>query len=203
VSKRIVSPFPDLTLGQTALAGAMAGAVNALLASPVELFKIKMQGQYGGADDRRLSKVAIDLYKQAGFRYGVMRGFWITVAREIPAYAGFYAGFEFSKRSFRAQFGEPLPNWAILLSGSFGGISYWLACYPLDVIKSRVQLSNQAPSRGLGYISHEFRSIVKEQGLAGLYRGLSPSLIRSIPAAAVTFFTFEKTRGYLLRKTGV
>lgn len=33
-SKRIVSPFPDLSLKQIALAGALAGAANSVLASP-------------------------------------------------------------------------------------------------------------------------------------------------------------------------
>lgn len=34
VSKRIVSPFPDLSLKEIAAAGAMAGAANSILASP-------------------------------------------------------------------------------------------------------------------------------------------------------------------------
>ena len=34
LSKRIVTPFGELSLPQTALAGAMAGAANAILASP-------------------------------------------------------------------------------------------------------------------------------------------------------------------------
>lgn len=34
VSKRIVSPFPDKSLKEIALAGGMAGAANAILASP-------------------------------------------------------------------------------------------------------------------------------------------------------------------------
>ncbi len=33
-SKRVVSPFGQLTLPETALAGSMAGAANAILASP-------------------------------------------------------------------------------------------------------------------------------------------------------------------------
>lgn len=33
-SKRLISPFPQLSLPQIALAGAMAGAANAVLASP-------------------------------------------------------------------------------------------------------------------------------------------------------------------------
>ncbi|KAG8215512.1 hypothetical protein J3R82DRAFT_9159 [Butyriboletus roseoflavus] len=33
-SKRVISPFPDLSIQQIALAGGMAGAINAILASP-------------------------------------------------------------------------------------------------------------------------------------------------------------------------
>jgi solute carrier family 25 carnitine/acylcarnitine transporter 20/29 len=33
-SKRVVSPYPDLSLKEIAAAGAMAGAANAVLASP-------------------------------------------------------------------------------------------------------------------------------------------------------------------------
>lgn len=34
VSKRLISPFPHLSLKEIAAAGALAGAVNAVLASP-------------------------------------------------------------------------------------------------------------------------------------------------------------------------
>lgn len=90
VSKRIVSPYPDLTIPQTALAGSMAGAVNSILASPVEMFKIRMQAQYGKPNDLRLREVIYNMWREWGFRQGIMRGFWVTVAREIPAYAGWF-----------------------------------------------------------------------------------------------------------------
>lgn len=38
ISKRIISPFPQLSLKEIALAGAMAGAANAILASPGEYY---------------------------------------------------------------------------------------------------------------------------------------------------------------------
>ena len=34
ISKRMISPFPDLSLKEIAAAGAMAGAANSILASP-------------------------------------------------------------------------------------------------------------------------------------------------------------------------
>ncbi|THG99475.1 hypothetical protein EW145_g7259 [Phellinidium pouzarii] len=168
VSKRIISPFPNLSLKEIAAAGAMGGAVNSVLASPVEMFKVRMQGQYGAATDKRLRIVVSDMWRQWGFRKGIMRGFWVTVAREIPAYAGFYTGFEYAKRQFRERYPGPegLPVWALLTSGSCGGISYWLACYPLDVIKSRVQLRATPPTgTPVQYIAHEFKTIIAESGL--------------------------------------
>ncbi|GBE81277.1 mitochondrial carrier [Sparassis latifolia] len=204
VSRRLISPFPQLSLKEIAAAGAMAGAINAVLASPVEMFKVRMQGQYGAASDKRLRAVVSEMWSQYGFRRGIMRGYWVTVAREIPAYAGFYTAFEFSKRQFAKTYGTQLPVWALLTSGATGGIAYWLACYPLDVIKSRVQLRTTPPSgTPVQYIAHEFKTIVVESGTAGLFRGLTPSLLRSIPAAASTFAAFELTREYLREITGI
>ncbi|KAH9933530.1 mitochondrial carrier [Amylocystis lapponica] len=223
VSRRIISPFPQLSLKEIAAAGSMAGAINAILASPVEMFKVRMQGQYGAASDKRLRVIMSEMWSQWGLRKGIMRGYWVTVAREIPAYAGFYTGkpFEFSKRQFSKTYGTQLPVWALLASGSTGGIAYWLACYPLgqlknltlrsdplnfslDVVKSRVQLRATPPSgTPVQYIAHELRAIVAESGWTGLFRGLSPSLLRSIPSAASTFAAFELTREYLLEYTGV
>lgn len=204
-SKRIISPFPNLSLKQIAAAGAMAGAANAILASPVEMFKVRMQGQYGAATDKRLGVVVSEMWRDWGFRKGIMRGYWITVAREIPAYAGFYSAFEFSKRSFAKKYGNDIPVWTLLASGSTGGISYWLACYPLDVVKSRIQLRAEPPKGSpIQYIVRELREIVIEAGsVGGLFRGLTPSLLRSIPAAGSTFAAFELTRNYLFQATGV
>jgi len=202
-SKRIISPFPELSIQQIALAGGMAGFANAVLAGPVEMFKVRMQGQYGAATDQRLRDVAREMWREWGFKRGIMRGYWVTVAREIPAYAGFYSGFEFSKRQFQARYGQQVPVWALLASGSIGGIAYWLSCYPLDVIKSRIQLRSTPPtSKPWTYINAELRTIVAEGGTAGLFRGLTPSLLRSIPAAASTFAAYELTREFLSESTG-
>ena len=83
VSKRIISPFPDLSLKEIAAAGAMAGAANAVLASPVEMFKVRMQGQYGSATDKRLRTVVSEMWSQWGFRKGIMRGYWVCPSSSL------------------------------------------------------------------------------------------------------------------------
>ena len=52
------------------------------------MFKVRMQGQYGQPGDKKLHVVVNEMWKDWGFRRGIMRGYWVTVAREIPAYAG-------------------------------------------------------------------------------------------------------------------
>ncbi|KAJ2546031.1 hypothetical protein EV175_005746, partial [Coemansia sp. RSA 1933] len=186
------------SLDQIAVAGAVAGAINSVLASPVELLKVRLQVQYNAAtNSSTLFKgplpMARHLVQQFGTR-GIMWGFWATVVREIPANAAFYAGFEFAKRSLAKSLTDgdtrKLGIVPLMLSGSVGGVSYWSACYPLDVIKSCVQ-NGKTPPKGAGYILTTAREIFAEQGIKGFFRGYSTSVIRTIPAAAVTFSTYE------------
>ncbi|KAJ2600283.1 hypothetical protein GGF39_001861 [Coemansia sp. RSA 1721] len=186
------------TLGQIAIAGAGAGVVNSILASPVELLKVRLQVQYGNAGNTASSgPVALGrhLASQFGVR-GIMWGFWATVAREIPAYAAFYSAFEFAKRRFAHALTDgdtdKLGVIPLMISGSAGGVGYWTASYPLDVIKSRVQ-NAAAPPRGRGYMADAAKAIYREQGVRGFFRGYSTSVVRSIPAAGVTFAVYELT----------
>lgn len=42
------------------------------------MFKVRMQGQYGAKDDKRLRDVAKEMWRDWGFRQGVMRGYWVS-----------------------------------------------------------------------------------------------------------------------------
>ena len=44
----------------------------------VEMFKVRMQGQYGAETDKRLSVVVGEMWKNWGFRKGIMRGYWVS-----------------------------------------------------------------------------------------------------------------------------
>jgi solute carrier family 25 protein 33/36 len=43
-----------------------------------------------------------------------------------------------------------------------------------------------------------FRTIAKEEGMAGLYGGLAPHMLRSLPSAIITLGVYE----FVLRITG-
>jgi len=201
--KAIQATFPNeqLALYKIAIAGAGAGAINSVLSSPVELLKVKMQAQYGKAtagNSGLIYKGPIDcskhLIREFGIRNGLFRGFWATVAREIPAYAGFYSGFEFAKRKLTPEGSSPdsLPPSKLMLAGSLGGCSYWICCYPFDVVKSKVQ-NQKNPPKGFFYVFTTISSIYKSEGARALTRGITPTILRSIPAAGSTFTVYELT----------
>ena len=45
----------------------------------VEMFKVRMQGQYGDKTDKWLRDVAKEMWTQWGFRKGIMRGYWVRI----------------------------------------------------------------------------------------------------------------------------
>ncbi|KAJ6580193.1 mitochondrial carrier, partial [Mycena vulgaris] len=179
VSQRIISPFPRLSLAGP-LACSMVGAANAILASlgtPFHLLRqgcsdwsgnADVQGPHAGAVRRRDRQMPGNRPGDVDV-VGLPQGSHarVTVAREIPADAGFYtvswildAAYEFSKRQFGAKYGDQLPIWALLASGSTG-----------DVIKSHIRPRKTPPTgTPVQYIGHEFKLIVAESGFVGLCR---------------------------------
>lgn len=79
---------------------------------------------------------------------------------------------------------KPLPFIANFAAGAIAGVSEILTFYPLDVVKTRMQLETGKSKHGMvGTLS----SIVREEGFGRLYRGLVPPLLLEAPKRAVKF----------------
>jgi solute carrier family 25 phosphate transporter 23/24/25/41 len=78
------------------------------------------------------------------------------------------------------------------LAGGLAGIAGCSAAYPLDLVRTRLSASFGSSSSGKSHhryegVSHALRSIVKEEGWSGLYRGLPATLTQVSPALALNF----------------
>ncbi|KAJ1569001.1 hypothetical protein HK405_011152, partial [Cladochytrium tenue] len=200
-------PDAPLSIPQIAVAGSGAGIINSFVAGPIELFKIRLQAQYsstavpnsaaaGTAKPVYSGPVAVAraLVKDHGWIRGCFHGTWATIVREIPAYAGFYGGFEYAKRALRPTNSDPsaaMPVSRLMLAGSFGGIMYWTCSYPLDVAKSRIQ--RLSPDETSQSVWKALRTVHAEAGMRGLFAGYVTSVVRTIPAGAATFTVYELT----------
>lgn len=84
--------------------------------------------------------------------------------------------------------------------GMAGGLTAAFVC-PLDVLKTRLQLQRTSHLRR-GGIAGGLSSIVKEEGLKGLYRGLGPTLLALLPNWAVYFTVYDKLKHTLVQRPG-
>ena len=48
---------------------------------------------------------------------------YIHIVISTCSLSRFYTGFEFSKRKFQSKYGQQVPIWALMASGSSGGVS--------------------------------------------------------------------------------
>lgn len=80
---------------------------------------------------------------------------------------------------------------AVLTAGGLAGMACWTVAIPPDTIKSRYQTAPEGMYKGLGDV---FVKLIREEGVAGLFTGIRPALIRAFPANAACFFGMEVAR---------
>ncbi|XP_047579233.1 mitochondrial ornithine transporter 1 isoform X2 [Lutra lutra] len=188
---------------QNAAAGSFASAFAALVLCPTELVKCRLQTMYEMESSGKIARshntvwsVVKSVLRKDG-PLGFYHGLSSTLLREVPGYFFFFGGYELS-RSFFAS-GRPkdeLGPVPLMLSGGVGGICLWLAVYPVDCVKSRIQVLSMSGKQA-GFIG-TFISIVKNEGITALYSGLKPTMIRAFPANGALFLAYEYSRKLMM-----
>uniref|UniRef100_A0A8C4R8S6 Mitochondrial ornithine transporter 1 n=1 Tax=Eptatretus burgeri TaxID=7764 RepID=A0A8C4R8S6_EPTBU len=169
---------------QDAMAGSLAAFFGSFVLTPTELVKCRLQAQHEMRTEGRHSPhkawaVVQAVLREAGFR-GLFTGLTSTIAREMPGYFFYFAGYQWT----RSMLTTPL---SVVTAGGVGGIVFWLAVYPIDSVKSRI---NQ-------YVRQARTIKPFINGWKVLYAGLTPTLIRAFPSNGVLFWAFEMTRHFL------
>lgn len=77
-----------------------------------------------------------------------------------------------------------------------GAIAATFMC-PLDVIKTRLQVHGLPSGHKGSIIITSLQDIIKTEGLRGMYRGLSPTILALLPNWAVYFTVYERLKDLL------
>ncbi|KAF4077808.1 hypothetical protein AMELA_G00192360 [Ameiurus melas] len=132
---------------------------------------------------------AVKLYKQHGMR-SVYKGTVLTLIRDVPSTGLYFLTYEYLKKVLTPE-GESVDRLStprILLAGGTAGIVNWAVALPPDVLKSNFQTAADGRYSGLADV---LRTLLREEGARGLYKGLSAVMLRAFPANAACFLGFE------------
>ncbi|MED6120269.1 Adenine nucleotide transporter bt1, chloroplastic/mitochondrial [Stylosanthes scabra] len=145
-----------------------------------------ISGAIAGAVSRTASIMEVDGWK------GLFRGNFANVIRAAPSKAIELFAYDTIKKQLSPKLGEqpkiPIP--ASLISGAVAGVSSTLCTYPLELLKTRLTVQRGVYKNLLD----AFLKILREEGPAELYRGLTPSLFGVIPYAATNYLAYDTLR---------
>jgi len=134
---------------------------------------------------------------------GYFRGVGAAVSQIVP-YMGLFFGTYETTRTYLAETQHIPVGWSDAISGSFAAGLGKTGVFPLDLIRKRLQV--QGPTRekyvhrNIPVYSSVFgaaKSIIHQEGLRGLYKGLTVSLIKAAPLSALTMWSFERSLNLL------
>ncbi|KAI1330135.1 mitochondrial carrier domain-containing protein [Xylariaceae sp. FL0255] len=174
--------------------GSVAGAFGAFMVYPIDLVKTRIQNQRGADPGQRLYKNSIDCFRKVTTNEGI-RGLYSGVLPQLVGVAPEKAikltvndlvrGFFTDKKTGQI----PLP-YEILAGGSAGGCQV-VFTNPLEIVKIRLQVQGEMIKATEGAQKRSAMWIVRNLGLAGLYKGASACLLRDVPFSAIYFPTYS------------
>ena len=94
------------------------------------------------------------------------------------------------------------------ICGSLSGVTSKILVYPFDLTKKRLQIQGFEEARVKFGSTRKYSgmfdcllSVSKEEGYRGLYKGLTPSLLKSALSFGLTFFVYEQACSFLTHIT--
>jgi len=179
--------------------GACAGATAQASIYPLEICKTRLALGTTGELNGIVGTTA-SIMRNEGIR-GLYRGLGASVLGIVP-----YAGTDLAVYNTLREWYKPEeqdPTVLMTLSiGAFASICGQLVSYPLQLVRTKLQAAGRATHdiREPPTIRTILTGVVKKHGILGLYTGISCNFMKSVPAVAITYVVYEKSRTWLRNK---
>ncbi|CAG7851389.1 Probable mitochondrial 2-oxodicarboxylate carrier [Serendipita indica DSM 11827] len=184
------------------LTGCSAGATESFVVVPFELVKIRLQDKkstYAGPMD--VVRTIIRTDGMLGLYAGMESTFW----RHVWWNGGFF-GSIYQVRSLLPKAETPQAQLMNnFISGTIGGFVGTAINTPFDVVKSRIQGASKPPPGQLPKYNWTYPALVtiaREEGVAALWKGFVPKVLRLAPGGGVLLLVVEFTLGTFRKMLG-
>ncbi|XP_068601604.1 solute carrier family 25 member 15a [Brachionichthys hirsutus] len=198
----------DLSDVQKASSGSFASIFSSLVVCPTELVKCRLQAMHEmegsgkiASGQRSTAWTVVKAVLKTNGPLGFYEGLTSTMAREVPGYFCFFGAYELSRSKFAEYMGTDKDSIGILplmFSGGLGGACLWFMVFPIDCVKSRIQVYSLG-GKQVGFIK-TLKGIIRTEGFTALYSGLAPTMIRTFPANGALFLVYELSRKYMMER---
>lgn len=179
-----------------ALAGFTGGAVSTIFLHPLDLIKTRFQVNASQAAPRLGGTLRSfqQIYRSEGFRHGLYRGLTPNFAGATVSwglYFYLYAGIKASM-PVDPSTGRLGPTQHMAAS-MIGGALTAVVTNPLWVIKTRMCTTKSSTPGSYQSLVGGLVSLVKTEGIKGLYRGIVPALF-GVSHGAIQFMAYEQLK---------
>lgn len=171
----------------SACAGSMIG-IGEVFLLPLDALKVKAQT----APEQLKGRGVIDIFAKEGF--SLYRGAGWTIARNAPGSFALFGG-NAAAKSYMGLGGDGVrASWAQdAMASCAGAIASITVAQPLDVIKTRIQNRPfNSPESGVSIV----KNLVKNEGVGGFFKGLTPKLLVVGPKLVFSFTIAQHTIAY-------
>ena len=158
----------------------------------------------GGLHGNRLIiATAKKMWKSNGI-YSFFRGLPLGLIGMFPYAAIDLATFEYLKSTLltrkarlyrRHEQDVPLSNFTTGVIGAFSGALSASIVYPMNVLRTRLQaqgtILHQPTYTGIVDVT---RKTIKSEGIRGLFRGITPNLLKVAPAVSISYIVYENSK---------
>jgi solute carrier family 25 carnitine/acylcarnitine transporter 20/29 len=178
-----------LTVPENMLCASAAAVASSFAMTPFEIVKLRLMSQqffshreYVGAWD-----CAKKLYDQGGLQK-LYRGWTATIIRDVPGAIAYFGCYGLT-RQILPQDSATVTTASILFAGGVAGVAQWMLIYPLDVVKTNIQIEKDE-CRTRDWVQ-SWRQIYKKGGIAAFYVGIAPALAKAFFANSCCFLGVE------------
>ncbi|TVU17321.1 hypothetical protein EJB05_33345 [Eragrostis curvula] len=180
------------------VAGAFAGVSSTLCTYPLELIKTRLTIQRGVYNN--FLDAFVKIVRDEG-PTELYRGLTPSLIGVVPYAATNYFAYDTLKKVYKKTFKtNEIGNIPTLLIGSAAGAISSTATFPLEVARKQMQVGAVGGRKVYKNMLHALLSILEDEGVGGLYRGLGPSCLKLVPAAGISFMCYEACKKILIEE---
>jgi len=194
------------TAATNLIAGGGAGMMEALACHPLDTIKVRMQlsrrARQPGAPRRGFLRTGADIVRKET-PLALYKGLGAVLTGIVPKMAIRFTSFESYKQFLADKQTGIVSGKSTFLAGLAAGVTEAVAVVtPMEVVKIRLQAQHHSMADPLDVpkyrnAAHALYTVVKEEGVGALYRGVSLTALRQGSNQAVNFTAYTYFKEWL------